>query len=175
MSEFPSEPALLAGPAAPSTRFLDPSGKPLSLGDLLASSGGLPLLLAFFKVSCPTCQLTWPYVQRLHTLWGGKAVRVAGVCQNTAAEGKAYYRDYGKASFDLFVDPEPGFVASNAFGVETVPHLVLVAPDGKVRKTLTGWSRREMEALSRELAEGAGLAPKPLIPASDPVKDWQAG
>ncbi len=175
MSETSPVSALAPGPAAPSAPLVDAAGKTRSVADLLASSGGLPLLLAFFKVSCPTCQLTWPYVQRLHALWGGKAVRVAGVCQNTSAEGTAYYREYGKASFDLFVDPEPRFAASNAFGVESVPHLVLVGPDGKVRKTLTGWSRREMEALSRELAEAKGLAPKPLIPPSDPVKEWQAG
>ena len=100
---------------------------------------------------------------------------MAGVCQNTAAEGKAYYRDYGRATFDLFVDPEPGFPASNAYGVEAVPYFVLQSPGGTVQKIFAGWSKREMEALARELAEVRKLAVKPLIPPSDPVVDWQAG
>jgi peroxiredoxin len=175
MSESTRQSTLVLGQAAPEAPFLDSSGKPHSLKDLLTTAKGLPLLLAFFKVSCPTCQLTWPYLQKLHALWGGRAVRVAGVCQNTAAEGKAYFREYGKATFDLFVDPAPRFAASNAYGVEAVPHLVLVSAGGKVQKLFAGWSKRDMETLSGEIAEAKGLVPKPLVPSSDPVADWKAG
>jgi len=114
-------------------------------------------------------------MQRLHELYGGKAVRVVGVCQNAAPEGAAYYRTYGGATFDLLVDPEPRFDASNAFGVEAVPHLVLVSPEGKVLRTLTGWSRREMEELGKEIAKAKGLAVTPVVPPDDPVRDFQAG
>jgi peroxiredoxin len=175
MSGSTQEFALAPGQATPEAPFVDIAGKTQSREALLARAKGLPLLLVFFKVSCPTCRLAWPYVQKLHAQYGGKAVHVAGVCQNTAAEGKTYYRDYGKATFDLFIDPEPGFPASNAYGIESVPHFVLQSPDGKVQKVFAGWSKREMEALARELAEAKKLAFKPLVPPSDPVVDWQAG
>jgi peroxiredoxin len=160
---------------APKTPFFDASGRALTLAELLENAEGLPLLLAFFKVGCPTCRLAWPYVQKLHALYGGTAVRVAGVCQDTAAEGAAFYREHGKATFDLLVDPEPRFAASNAFDVESVPHIVLLSPGAAVKKTVTGWSKREMEALGRELAEAKGLAKRPVVEPADPVKEWQAG
>jgi len=163
------------GSKAPGTTFVDPKGKTFTTRDVLADARGLPVLFAFFKVNCPTCQLSWPYVQRLHTLYGGKAVHVAGVCQNPAADGVGYYAAFGAATFDLLVDPEPRFDASNAFGVETVPHLVLVSPEGKLLRTLTGWSRREMEELGKEIATAKGLPVTPVVPPDDPVKDFQAG
>jgi thiol-disulfide isomerase/thioredoxin len=174
MSHPPEIPPRIGAPV-PEAVFLDAAGAKRSTREILAGSKGLPTLFAFFKVSCPTCQLAWPYVQRLHELYGGRAVRVAGVCQNAAPEGAAYYRTYGGAAFDLFVDAEPRFDASNAFGVESVPHLVLVSPEGKVVRVQTGWSRREMEELGREIAKTKGLTVTPVVPPADPVKDFQAG
>ncbi len=175
MSGFAQASVVAPGQAAPPAEFLDAAGRPLTLGELLRDAGGLPLLLAFFKTGCPTCQLLWPYLQKLHALYGGTAVRVAGVCQNSAAEAIAHYSDYGGATFDLLLDPEPRFTASNAFGVEAVPHLVLVSPKGVVTKVLTGWSKCEMDALARELARERRLPTRPLFDPSDPVKEWQAG
>jgi peroxiredoxin len=170
-----SESAAGIGSPAPDATFHSPDGRKRTTREILADSNGLPTLFAFFKVTCPTCQLTWPYLQRLHDLYGGKAVHVAGVCQNPAAEGAAYSRTHGGATFDLLLDPEPRFDASNAFGVETVPHLVLVSPGGTILRVQTGWSRRDMEELGREVAKANGLAVTPVIPPTDPVKDFQAG
>jgi peroxiredoxin len=164
-----------ASTAAPDAPFLDSAGKTLRTKDILSGAGGLPILLAFFKVNCPTCQLAWPYLQKLNALYGGRAVRVAGVCQNDASAGKKYYKEFGGATFDLFVDPEPRFVASNAFGVEAVPHLVLVSPDGRVTRVSEGWSKKEIEELGRTVAAEKKLTPRPVVEASDPVKDFQAG
>ena len=170
-----SETAFPTGAPAPDAAFHDSAGKKLTTRAVLAGSKDLPTLFAFFKVNCPTCQLAWPYVQRLHELYGGQAVRVAGVCQNTASEGALFSRTYGGTTFDLLVDAEPRFDASNAFGVESVPHLVLVSPDGKVLRVQTGWSKREMEELGREIAKAKGLTVAPVVSPADPVKDFQAG
>jgi peroxiredoxin len=175
MSESVHGFALGPGSPAPQTPFLDAAQNRIGLSELLAKTNKLPLLLVFFKVDCPTCQLAWPYLQRLHALYGGRAVRVAGVCQNSAAEGAAHYRDFGHAAFDLLVDPEPGFVASNAFGVEAVPHFVLVSHEANVTKVFAGWSKREMETLAGQLAHTTGLAGRPFFEPGDPVKEWQAG
>lgn len=160
--------------AAPDAPFFDPGGKPLRTREVLARAGGLPVLFVFFKVSCPTCRLAWPYLQRLNELYGGRAVRVAGVCQNDAPAGRKYYGELG-ASFDLLVDPEPGFAASNAFGVEAVPHLALVSADGKITREFEGWSKEGMEELGRLLAAEKKITPRPVVEAGDPVRDFQPG
>lgn len=166
----------MSGPAkAPDSEFRDEAGRPLETKDVLAKGGGLPTLLAFFKTNCPTCQLMWPYLQRLHAAYGGKGVRVVGVSQNDAAASRAYYREFGNASFDLLLDLEPRFAASNAFGVVAVPHLVLLAPDGAVRKVFEGWQRTEMETLGAQIAAERRLPPVPVVPADDPVPSWKPG
>lgn len=164
----------MESPAAPKTRFLTPEGRPLSTAEVVATGHGLPVLLAFFKTSCPICQLTWPYLQRLHAAYGGKTAHVAGVSQNDARPSRAFYAEHGGATFDLLLDPEPGFTASNAFRVEAVPHLVLLSPEGAVEDVFSGWSKARMEAL------GARFAPKdvpfaPVVPTGDPVRDFAAG
>ena len=160
---------------APDTRFRGVDGASLRTADLLDSAHGLPLLLAFFKTSCPTCRMTWPYLQRLHAAYGGTAAKVVGVSQNEAAESRKYYEEWGGATFDLVLDPEPTFVASNAFLVEAVPHVALVSPAGILEETFAGWSKPKMEALGARLAERAGVRPVPVVPPGDLVGDFKAG
>src|SRR5512141_616707 len=157
--------------AAPSVRFRTTEGTALSTADVVARGHGLPVLLAFFKTSCPICQLTWPYLERLHRAYGGKAVHVAGVSQNDAASSRAYYAQHGGATFELLLDPEPTFAASNAFDIESVPHLVLLSPEGMIEDVFEGWSKARMEAL------GARFASKkvplvPVVPPGDAVRDF---
>lgn len=163
------------GDAAPESRFLSDGGREIASSALLDAGGGLPTLVAFFKTTCPTCRLTWPYLQRLHDLYGGRGVRVVGVSQNDADSSRRFYEQYGGATFDLLFDPEPAFAASNAWGVEAVPHLALVDPDRRVRRVRTGWSRKEMEELGRSIAEARNLPVTTVVPPDDPVKDFQAG
>lgn len=159
---------------APAARFVTPAGAPRSLDDLLAESGGRPTLLTFFKTSCPVCQLDWPYLERLHRSHGS-ALRVVGVSQNDAEASRRFFAQYGHATFDLVLDPEPAFAASNAYGVESVPHHVLVAPDGTVTQVFAGWSRKAMEELDRSLAARRGVPPAGVVPVDDPVAVFKPG
>lgn len=163
------------GKPAPAAIFVRPGGGSTTTADLLAGASGLPLLLAFFKVSCPTCRLTWPYLQRLHEAYGGTGVRVVGVSQNTAGESKRFFEEYGAARFDLVLDPEPDFAASNAFGVEAVPHFALVSPAGVLEDVFAGWSKAKMETLGASLAGARKVAKIPVVPPGDLVRDFQAG
>lgn len=159
---------------APNTGFADASGKTIPLTELLAQAE-TPVVLAFFKTSCPTCKLTWPYLQKLHELHGGKSVRVIGISQDDPAASRQFYAEHGKASFGLLFDPKPAYMASNAFEVESVPHIVLVETGGTMSHTTEGWSRDAIEALASALAERNGLPRIPVIPEGDPVAAWKPG
>ncbi len=165
---------LPAGSFAPEARFRTTDGGSLSTKEVVVAGNGLPVLLAFFKTSCPICQLAWPYLQRLHGAYGGKSVHVVGISQDDAASSRAYYATHGAATFDLLLDPEPTFVASNAFNVESVPLLVLLAPDGKVEDTFAGWSKKRMESLGARFASKS-IPLVPVVPPGDPVRDFSAG
>jgi peroxiredoxin len=56
-----------AGDAAPEFSLPDTQGKKHSLKDLLKKG---PVIAAFFKMSCPTCQFTFPFLQRIHDAYG---------------------------------------------------------------------------------------------------------
>jgi peroxiredoxin len=164
----------MESPAAPNARFRTPEGTLLSTADVVAKGHGLPVLLAFFKTSCPICRLTWPYLQRLHEAYGRQAVHVVGVSQDDATSSRAYYAENGGATFDLLLDPEPTFVASNAFDVESVPLLVLLSPDGTIEDTFAGWSRKRMEELGARFASKS-VPFVPVVPPGDPVREFSAG
>jgi len=107
------------------------------LADLTA-----PVLLAFFKISCPTCQMTFPFLQRLADRGGP---RIVGVSQDDA-EGTAEFNAAFGVRFETVLDE--GFTASNAYGLEYVPTMVLVEPDGRISWRLESFVKAELEAMA---------------------------
>ena len=149
------------GSRAPDFRLSRLDGGQAALADLAA---GGPILLAFFKVTCPVCQFALPFVNRLHN----PSLPVYGVSQNCAEDTHDFNRQFG-LSFPTLLDPEDdGFPASNAYGISSVPTLILVGRDGAVARVIEGWQRKQMEWLGCQ----AGVAP---IRAGENVPDWKAG
>ena len=133
-----------------------------TLKEILA---GGPALLAFFKVSCPVCQMTFPFLERIHA---AGAVRVFGISQNDAADTREFNQEFG-VTFPALLDSEDnGFPASNDYGISSVPTLFLVEPGGKIAKVIEGWRKREMESL-------AAPALASLFRPGDYVPEWKAG
>lgn len=106
------------------------------------------LLLAFYKASCPTCQLTLPFLERLRQAGG----RVWCVAQDSAMVVRGFNAEYGMEGMPSLVDPAgEGYPASCAFGLTHVPSMFLVEPDGAITWSSVGFVRAELEALSRKL------------------------
>ena len=63
--------ALERGTTAPDFTLPAMDGKQFSLREALARR---PVLAAFFKISCPTCQYALPFLQRIYKAHGSKAV-----------------------------------------------------------------------------------------------------
>ncbi|HKW98296.1 MAG TPA: TlpA disulfide reductase family protein [Bryobacteraceae bacterium] len=135
---------LEAGARAPDFRLdvLDGGGQK-SLPDLLSSGS---VLLAFFKVSCPTCQLTLPFLERIHR---GKAPVVA-VSQDDAEATREFQKEFGITMPTLLDSARVGYPASNAYGLAYVPSLFLVERDGKISWSQTGFNRKQIEAIGRK-------------------------
>jgi peroxiredoxin len=128
--------------------------------DLLAS--GIPLLLAFFKVSCPVCQFAFPFLQRIAH---GGHLRVAGISQDDLV-GTSEFNDELGISFETLIDPRP-YRVSSAYGITNVPSMFLVEPDGHISRSAVGFSK----AAFVQFGERAALAPfrtGELIPAFRP-------
>jgi peroxiredoxin len=133
-----------AGSRAPEFQLTDLEGRKQSLQALLARG---PVLLAFFKVSCPVCQMTFPFLQRLHESGGG--VAILGVSQDNAADTRRFNAEFG-VTFPVLLD-DAGYKVSNAFGLSSVPSLFLIEPDGVVSQSWCGFIKKDLEALGQRL------------------------
>ena len=79
--------ALATGTRAPEFELKTLDGKRFSLSEELARG---PVVLAFFKVSCPTCQYAMPFLERLYRVYKNKGVTLVGISQNDANETAAF-------------------------------------------------------------------------------------
>jgi peroxiredoxin len=151
-----------AGTRAPEFRLARLEGGEVALVDLLAAG---PVALAFFKVSCPVCQMTLPFLDRIHA---GGGLRVYGISQNDAADTREFAREYG-LRFPMLLDSEDDrFPASNACGISHVPTTFLVEPDGMVGRVIEGWIKPDILWLGAR----AGVNP---VGDEDHVPEWKAG
>ena len=112
-------PALVAGKNAP--RFTLPlvQGGSFSLDDALARG---PVLLAFFKISCPVCQFAMPYVERLYKAYGQSGVSIVGVSQDDASATTKFMKEFG-VSMPIALEDTRSWNTSNEYGLTNVPSL----------------------------------------------------
>lgn len=165
-------PALQAGVKAPEIKLPLLDGREFSLNH--ARQRG-PVVVAFFKVSCPVCQYTFPYLERIYQAYReSRKVTVVGVSQDDAKDTAAFNRDFG-VSFPTLLDPDGKYPASNAYKLTNVPSIFLISPEGEVETSIIGWSKQEMEDLSRRLAEMSGAVPIAVVQAGEKVPDYKPG
>ena len=152
--------------AAPEFSLKGLDGKNYSL-DALRQKG--PVLAAFFKISCPVCQFTFPFLERLYQRYGGDNVTFLGVSQDDAKATANFARDY-RVTFPMVLDEkEKGYPASNAYGLTNVPTIFLIDADGTVRVSSMGFVKDDLERMAAELAETRRMGPAPLFRANESV------
>ena len=128
----------------------------------IAANG--PALLVFFKVTCPVCQFTLPFLERLHA----GTLPIFGISQNDAERTREFNREFGVTFPTLLDTEESEFPVSNAFGISSVPTMFLVEGDGTISQVMEGWRKTEIEWL------GGKAGVQPFRP-SDYVPEWKAG
>lgn len=133
---------LQPGSIAPSFTLELASGGRRSLGEILEAG---PAVLAFFKVTCPTCQLALPYLNRIE---GGK-LQIYGISQDDAGRTQEFQRLFG-VQLPMLLDPaRDRYPASRAYGIQYVPSVFLVETDGRISMAVEAFDRRAYEELGR--------------------------
>ncbi len=121
-----------------------------------------PVLVVFFKESCPTCRFTLPFVERLHEQVKGHGGRILGVSQDDAEGALRIATELG-LTFPIAVDG-PGFPVSDAWRLVWVPTLYLVDPAGVVLRGRAGFDRADSRVhgpRSRRCAHRTAAGPVP--------------
>jgi len=159
-----------AGHAAPGFSLKALDGKECSLEKLLERG---PAVVAFFKISCPVCQFTMPFLERLHERYAGDGASVIGVSQDDARSTKEFNQEYG-VTFPTLVDDE-GYPASNAYGLTNVPTIFLIAPGGKVKVSCMGFSKGDLEQIAAELSQHKKMQAQPFFRKDEIVPAYKPG
>jgi peroxiredoxin len=139
----------MTGDRAPEFDLPALTGGRRRLRDLLASG---PVLVVFYKVACPTCQLTLPFLERLHQRAPSGSLQIIAISQDDAEASFEFNRRFG-ISFPTLLDPreEAGvrYPASNAYAITNVPTLFLVEQDGRITEHLGAFEKAALERIAR--------------------------
>jgi peroxiredoxin len=127
------------GLPAPAIELPDLNGVPHNLQDALRNG---PVILAFFKVGCPTCQLALPFLERL-----AASANVIAVSQDDARDSREFNQRFG-ISVPTLLDARP-FPVSNAYRITNVPSVFVVETDGRISSAHHGFNKAELEKLGQ--------------------------
>jgi peroxiredoxin len=163
--------ALATGAQAPQFELNGLDGKRFSLSDEL---GRGPVVVVFFKVSCPTCQYALPLYERLFKAYGRQGVSLVGISQNDAKETAAFNQEFG-VTFPVLLDDTSSYIVSNAYGLTNVPTIFWVAQDREIEISSVGWLKADFEEINRKMAEAGKIAPAVMFKPGEEIRDFRAG
>jgi peroxiredoxin len=158
------------GQKAPLFTLRDAAANEYSLADELRKG---PVVVAFFKISCPVCQFTFPFLERLNKSFGNSTATFLGVSQDDALDTREFCTEYG-VTFPALIDDE-SYTASNLYGLTNVPSIFLVVPDGTVKATSIGFDKTNLERISAELAAATKRAPTALFRPGEVIPGFKPG
>jgi peroxiredoxin len=161
---------IVPGTMAPHFSLKALDGQHFSLDTLLLRG---PVVAAFFKISCPVCQFTFPFLQRISERFAGKNVSVIGISQDDARSTKQFNQEFG-VTFPTLLDGR-GYPVSNAYGITNVPTVFLISTDGTVNINCMGFDKAGLEKIVETLSEQQRTSPAPLFRAGENVPAHRPG
>ena len=113
----------------------------------LSAYRGKSVLLVFWTTSCSICRHELPLLDRLNTEFRSRGVEILAV-NIRDMDGAREFMSTEHLRLTNLIDPD-GEIAQR-YRVSGVPKLVLIGPDGKIRRSAAGWQdeRRLREWLS---------------------------
>ncbi|MBZ5537354.1 MAG: TlpA family protein disulfide reductase [Acidobacteriia bacterium] len=163
-------PALTPGKTAPDFSLEGIDGKNHSIHEELKSR---LVLAAFYKKSCPVCQLTFPFLERIGKAYAGLSFEVLGIAQDEPHEAEQFAEEF-QLSFPIVIDEEP-YKVSSAYGITNVPSIFLIDHDGKILQTLVGFDKAGLIETSKFIATRLHQPTTPVFTKADNVPDFKPG
>lgn len=163
--------ALTAGVRAPDFTLTTTDGHAVSLQEALQLG---PAVLVFFKVNCPTCQYSFPLLERMYRANKAANVSFIGISQNNVRDTKAFMKEFG-VTFPVALDDPANYAVSNAYGLTNVPSIFYVDSDGEIDISCVGWSKPDVEQINERLAAQRQQAPAVLWQHNENIVDFRAG
>jgi peroxiredoxin len=160
---------LETGALAPHFTLLGTDGKEYRLPN---SVEGQPSLLVFFKTTCATCDLAFPYINRLREAYP-EGWHLWAIAQDPPAVASEYARKHG-ISYPVLVDA-PDYTVSRLYDPAATPTLFLNDDRGRSVYATHGFLKDDLNELSRLLAEAVAEEPVIIAPANDGQPAFKPG
>jgi peroxiredoxin len=129
---------------------------------VLEQSGARLTLAVFFKTTCPTCVLAFPYVEKLHRAFRDAGLAVWGISQDARDVSSSFASQHG-STFPILIDAD--WRVSRKYDPEFVPTLFLI-DSGRIIESLAAFDKAGLNRLSQTIAARLG-APAARIAADD--------
>ncbi len=145
--------SVAAGEEAPSRLGVMVDGTEINAKDY----AGKVLVVTFWASWCAPCKAELPILENLQNA-AKQNVKVVAI----NIEDRDKFRTVAKAlsSLSLTVAHDYRKLASEAYGVKGIPHMVIIGRDGKVRNVHRGYSEKMIDQLVTEI-NAAITAPQP--------------
>ena len=130
-------------------------------------------VLSFFKNTCPTCQLTVPYLEKMYQTYKGLDVHFWGIEQDPAEQSREFARQYG-LSFSVLPETAP-YPVSNSYDISIVPTIFLIDDTGQVLSSTVSFVKQELKALSQEIAKRVNTVPAEVFGPNDTAPALKPG
>ncbi len=125
--------------------------------------------LFFYKVTCPTCQISAPAAERFHEQMGERFV---GIGQDPREKLEQFAEELG-TTFEALND-EPPYPLSDAYGIRVVPTVFLL-DEGTVVDAVESWDRDGWNRVAAKAGELLGTAPEALSWEGDGLPPFRPG
>ena len=106
-----------------------------------------PAILVFFKINCPTCQLSMPFLQRMASRGGAPVVAIS---QNDAESTREFHKAYSIEVPTLLDLASTGYKVSNQYAIAYVPSIFVIDSAGAITFSGHGFSREDLERIGRQ-------------------------
>jgi peroxiredoxin len=147
---------LTSGPA-PEVEVFDLEGNRRGL------PGSPPALLVFYKASCPTCQFTLPFLERIYQR-KTQPVEIFLISQDDAETTREFLQEFKITIPALIDDDDANYPASNAYGLSHVPSLFLVNRERMIAGAGMGFDKKGLEGFGRLLGVEQVFRPDEYVP-----------
>ena len=111
-------------------------------------SHNAPLLIAFYKFNCPTCQYTFTHLPRIAREVGNE--HFLAVAQDSLQEALDFKNRYG-VDFEVLCDMKP-YPVSKDYGLDFVPTFFIIEPDKKISLIAEGFDKKAIEDFAIRIA-----------------------
>jgi len=120
------------GDIAPDFQLQNLDGETISLSDF----EGKPVLINFWKTTCPPCVYEMPYMQQIYDEWSGKGLVFLAINIGESSSTVKNFMQSHHLSLPVFLDDK--MQVAHDYNISAIPTTFFIGKDGVIREKIIG-------------------------------------